>query len=106
MTAADEVPPLAVALSSSSYPKLTEARVDAVAINGVQWGARLALTAALSYFLELEDELDLLGFGYNADLLSDGMETLWTRTHQASESLSSRVPPSATCSPPGGGRGE
>jgi hypothetical protein len=34
---ADEVPPLAVALSPS--PELTESRVNAVAINVVRWGA-------------------------------------------------------------------
>jgi hypothetical protein len=31
---------------------------------------------ALSYFPELEVELVLMGSGYNADLLSDEMETL------------------------------
>jgi hypothetical protein len=39
-------------------------------------GGRLVLTAALSYFPEVVIELDLLGSGYNADLLSDEMETL------------------------------
>jgi hypothetical protein len=69
-------------------------------------GAELALTVALSYFLELEVELDLLGSGYNADLTSDEMEALWARTRWASESLSSRVPPSAACGPPDGARDE
>jgi hypothetical protein len=55
-------------------------------------GAQLVLTVALSYFPKLEDELDLLGPGYNADLSSDVMETLWTQIHQASESLSSCIP--------------
>jgi hypothetical protein len=36
---------------------------------GVHWGARLVLTAALSHFLELEPELELLGSRYNADLM-------------------------------------
>jgi hypothetical protein len=31
-------------------------------------------TVALSYFPELDIKLDLLGSGYNADLLSDEME--------------------------------
>jgi hypothetical protein len=43
------------------------------------------LTATLSYFLELEAELELLGSGYIADLMSNVMEALWTRTHRASE---------------------
>jgi hypothetical protein len=34
------------------------------------------LTAALSYFPELEIELDLLESDYNADMLSDEMDTL------------------------------
>jgi hypothetical protein len=56
----DELPSLAVAMS----------------INGVQWGTQLALTTTLSYFLELEVELDLLGSGYNVDPTSDEMEAL------------------------------
>jgi hypothetical protein len=71
-------PPLEVAQSLSLSPELTEARVDAAAFNGVQWGNELVLTVALLYFPELEVELDLLGSSYNADLSSDEMETLWT----------------------------
>jgi hypothetical protein len=73
---AGEVPPVAVAMSLS--PKLTETQVDAMAVNGVLWGARLVLTAVLSHFPKLEVELDLPGSSYNADLSSDEMETLWT----------------------------
>jgi hypothetical protein len=51
-----------VALSLSSSPELTEAQVD----------------TALSHFLELEVELDLLGSSYNADMMSDQMEALWS----------------------------
>jgi hypothetical protein len=69
-------------------------------------GAQLALTAALSHFPELEDELDLLGSGYNVDLSNNEMETLWARTRRASESLSSCVPPSTAHSPPNGVREE
>jgi hypothetical protein len=50
-------------------------------------GTRLAITVALMYFPELEVELDQLGSGYNVDLSSDEMETLWAQTHGASESL-------------------
>jgi hypothetical protein len=48
-----------------------------VAVNGAQLGARLVRTVAMSLFPELAVELDLLGSGYNADLLSYEMETLW-----------------------------
>jgi hypothetical protein len=65
-------------------------------------GGRLVLTAVLSHFPELESKFELLGSGYNIDLTSDEMETLWTCTRQASESLSSRVPMLATRSPPDG----
>jgi hypothetical protein len=76
-------------------------QVIMVALNGVRWGGvRLALTAVLSHFPKLEVELDLLGSGYNTDLSCDKMETLRTRTHWASMSLSSWVPPSAACGPP------
>jgi hypothetical protein len=54
------------------------------------------------HFPELEVELDPLGSGYNADLASDEMIILWTRTHRASKSLSSRVPLSTACNPPDG----
>jgi hypothetical protein len=71
-----EVPPLAVALSPSSPSQLTETQVNAAAINGVQWGAWLALTTVLSHFLKLEVELDLLVSKYNTNLMSDEMEVL------------------------------
>jgi hypothetical protein len=93
------VPPLAVALSSSLSLELTKSRFDALATNGVQWGAQLALTAVLLYFPELEVELLRLGFRYNTDLTCDEMEVLWTVTRWTSESLSSRVPLSATRGP-------
>jgi hypothetical protein len=44
----DEMPPLEAALSPSSSPEMTESGVNVAAINGVQLGTRLALTATLS----------------------------------------------------------
>jgi hypothetical protein len=96
----DGVAPLAVALFLSSLSRPSEIQVSVAALNGVRWGARLALTAILSHFPELEVKLDLLGSGYNADLSCDEMEALWPRTRRASESLSSHVPPSAARTPP------
>jgi hypothetical protein len=43
---------------------------------GSSRGGRLALIVALSYFPEPEAEVELLGSGYNADLMSDGIEAL------------------------------
>jgi hypothetical protein len=37
-------------------------------------GARLALITVLSHFLKLELEYELLGPGYNVDLMKDEME--------------------------------
>jgi hypothetical protein len=64
------------------------------------------LTTVLSHFPELGLELELLGSRYNADLAKDEIEVFWTRTCQALESLSSRVPPSFACSPPDDAREE
>jgi hypothetical protein len=69
-------------------------------------GARQTLTAVSSHFLEQDSELELLGSRYKADLTTDKMEALFSQTHCASESLSSRVPPSAACSPPNDAREE
>jgi hypothetical protein len=99
---ADMVPPLAVALYPSLSLELTETQVDAATVNAVQWGARLVHATTLLHFPEMEVELDPLGSGYNADLASDEMIILWTRTHRASKSLSSRVPLSTACNPPDG----
>jgi hypothetical protein len=63
---------LAAMLFSTVNP--IEGRVDAAAANRVHLGVWLALTAILSHFPELELELELLGFGYNADLMKDEME--------------------------------
>jgi hypothetical protein len=67
------------AASLSLVEDLIEGRVDVVATNRVRWGSRLALTAALSYFSELEPELDVLGSGRNADLTEGQLEPLWAR---------------------------
>jgi hypothetical protein len=94
----DETPSLVVVLSPST--ELMEGHVNATAINRVHWGARLALTAVLPHFPLLEPEFELLGSGYNVNLMKDEMEAFWTQTRRASESLPSRVPLLATRSPP------
>jgi hypothetical protein len=51
---------------------MIQGHVDAATANRVHCGARLALTVVLSHFPKLE--LELLGSGYNANLMKDDME--------------------------------
>jgi hypothetical protein len=51
---------------------------------------------------ELEPVLELLGSAYNKDQMQDQLETFWTQMRRASESPSSRVPPSVARKPPDG----
>jgi hypothetical protein len=50
------------------------------------------LTVALSYFPELETELELLWSKCNTDLTEGQLDAIWTQTHEASESLTSSIP--------------
>jgi hypothetical protein len=94
----DELSSLAASLSA--VVELLEGLVDTTAANGVRWVTRSALVAALSHFLELETELELLMSGHNADLIGDQAYALWTRVHAASDLLVSHVSPSVARSPP------
>jgi hypothetical protein len=58
---ADELSFLVASLSTAV--ELLEGHINAVAANRVCWGTRSALVAALSHLLELEAELEVLGFG-------------------------------------------
>jgi hypothetical protein len=40
------------------------------------WGTQSALVIAVLYFSDLEAELELLGFGRNADLMEDQVDAL------------------------------
>jgi hypothetical protein len=82
--------------------ELLEGRVDAAATNRVRWGTRSALLVALSHFLALEPELELLGSGHNEDLIEDQEYALWTWLRAASDSLVSHVHPSVAHGPPDG----
>jgi hypothetical protein len=95
---------LAAVLFSTVNP--IKGHVDAAAANRVHLGAWLALTAVLSHFPELELELELLGFGYNADLVKDEMGVFCISTSRASKSLSLSVPPLVAHSPPDSAREE
>jgi hypothetical protein len=95
---ADE--PSSLAASLSMAVELLEGWVDFAAANGVRWGTRSALVAALSHFLKLDTELELLESGCNADLTENKVDALWTCVHMASDSLVSHVFPSGARSPP------
>jgi hypothetical protein len=68
----DEIFSLATSLSSAM--DLIEGCIDVAVANRVHCGARLALTAALSHFAELEPEVELLGSGYIVDLMNGQMD--------------------------------
>jgi hypothetical protein len=60
-----------LAASLSTVVELLEARIDASAANGVYQGTRSPLVAALSHFLELKSELELLRSEHNGDLIEN-----------------------------------
>jgi hypothetical protein len=68
--------PSSLAAYMSTVAELLEGRVYAAAANGVRWGSRSALVAAVSHFLELKTELELLGSGHSVDLTEDEADTL------------------------------
>jgi hypothetical protein len=65
-----------LAASLSMVAELLEGRIDTAAANGVRWVTRSALVAALSHFLELKTELELLGSGRSADFTEDRANAL------------------------------
>jgi hypothetical protein len=85
-----------LAASLSMVVELLDGQIDTTTTNGVCWGTRSTLVAAMSHFLELKSELQLLGSGCNVDLTEDQADALWTRVRMASDSL----PPVASGRPP------
>jgi hypothetical protein len=92
--------PSSLAASLSIVAEFLEGQVDATTANGVHWGTRLALDAALSHFPELEAELELLGSRRNVALMEDRVDALWILACQASNLLSSYALPSVARSLP------
>jgi hypothetical protein len=82
--------------------ELLEGCVNATNTNGVHWGTRSALVAALWHFLELGAELDVLRSRHNADLMEDQMGPLWIQACPASDSMASHILPSVARGPPDG----
>jgi hypothetical protein len=68
--------PSSLAAFLSMVVELLDSRIDTTTTNGVHWGTRSALVAALSHFLELKSELKLIGFGRNGDLTDDEVDAL------------------------------
>jgi hypothetical protein len=68
--------PSSLAASLSMAVQLLEGQIDSTTANGVHWGTRSTLVAALSLFLELKFEPELLGSGRNADLIEEQADTL------------------------------
>jgi hypothetical protein len=64
--------------SLSLVTELSEDRIDDAVTNGVHWGTLLASATALSHFLELGIELELLVSRRNVDLTEDQVNALWT----------------------------
>jgi hypothetical protein len=58
------------------------------------------LVTALSHFLELKSELELLGSRCNVDLTKDHADALWPQMDAASHLLTSLVPSSVARDPP------
>jgi hypothetical protein len=69
--------PSSMAVSLSTAAELLEGHVDTTIANGVYWGTRSALVAALSHFQEVETELELLESRRNSGLTDDQVDALW-----------------------------
>jgi hypothetical protein len=91
-----------LAASLSIVVELRKGQIDTVATNGVYWGTRSTLVAALSHFPELKSELELLRSGCNADLTKDQADALWTQVRTALDSLAWHNPLTIARSPPDG----
>jgi hypothetical protein len=92
--------PSSLAASLSMVVELLDGRIDTAATNGVRWGTGTMLVTALSHFLELKSELELLGSGQNADLTDDQANALWTLVSMALDSQASLVRSSIARNPP------
>jgi hypothetical protein len=95
---ADGLPSLLVSMFMAA--ELLEGRIDAATANRVRWGSCSMLAAIVSHFLELKNELEVLGLGRNMDLTDKEADGLWTRVRVASDSLASYVPSSVSHNPP------
>jgi hypothetical protein len=70
--------PSSLAASMSAVVKMLEGRIDAAAANGVRSRSRSALVVAVSHFLDLKTELEVLGIRHSTDFTEDKADALWT----------------------------
>jgi hypothetical protein len=68
--------PSSLAASVSMAAELFEGQIDAAIANGVRWGSCSMLVAAMSHFLKLKTELEVLRSGRNVDLTEDEVGAL------------------------------
>jgi hypothetical protein len=71
--------------SMSLVAEWLEGQIDATAANGVHWGSRSVLVAAVLHFPELEADMKVLGLGRNAGLIEDKVCALWSRMCRAAD---------------------
>jgi hypothetical protein len=86
--------------SMSTVAERLEGRIDTVAANGVCWGSCSALVVAVSHFLELDTDLEVVGSGRNASLTKGEVDALWSWVCTAADSLASHVPSLVAHNPP------
>jgi hypothetical protein len=65
-------------MSMSAVAKLLESWIDTATAKKVRWGSRSALVAAVSHFMELDADLEVLGSGCNAGMTEDELDALWS----------------------------
>jgi hypothetical protein len=70
--------PSSLVASMSVVALLPEGRIDATTANGVYWGSYSALDDAMSHFLVLETELEVLRSRCNTNMIEDEVDALWT----------------------------
>lgn len=69
-----------------------EDRIEAAAATGARWGARMALTTAVSHFPEVKPDLPVIGDGFNPQLTRGATGLLWAEVSDAAERIASRIP--------------
>jgi hypothetical protein len=71
----------------SAVVERLESQIDVAVANGVRWGSRSALVAAMLHFPELDTDLEVLVFGRCTRLIEDEVDSLWSRVHAVADSL-------------------
>jgi hypothetical protein len=88
-----------MAASMSVVTEHLEGRIDAAAANGVRWGSRSTLVVAVSHFLELDTDLEVLGSRHDTGLIEDEVNALWSWVRATTDSQASHVPSSVAHNP-------